>query len=87
MDRHEIDMGREVEHLITAARRYAEAYRSHFDSPVGDDGVLGDGVRDVLRGVNTLLNGPLGREDGGTCSSMLCAIAREHNLADENGEF
>lgn len=37
--------------------KYAEAYRIRFESPLSDDGVLGDYWLDALKGLHGLLNG------------------------------
>lgn len=88
MSTYETDMGNAIHDMLIAARRYAKAYQREFNAPVGNDGVLGDeGMRDILRGLNTLLNGPLGRCDGGELSVLIYKAAHEIGLADENGEF
>jgi hypothetical protein len=42
---------------MDAMLRYAKAYRRHFDSNVGDDGVLGPCFVDAIKGIRGLLNG------------------------------
>lgn len=57
--------------LLTGWLRYADAHESAYGSPVGDDGVLGlewARIGEALRG---LLNGHLGRLDGGTLDSLI----------------
>ena len=56
---------------------YAEHYRERFDSDVAADGVLGDGIAHILRGAEILLNGDLGRLDGGMCWQALETLAKE----------
>lgn len=88
MDRSEIKMGEQIIQIAYELKSYCRAYQEHFGSPIGGDAILGDeGVRDILRGLNTLLNGPLGQQDGGTLSKMLYDIAAKNGLLDENGEF
>lgn len=57
--------------LITAAATYADNYRRQFESQLGDDAVLGEPWADILRGVLQLLNGDLGRLDGGTVDKLV----------------
>lgn len=88
MNKHQIRMGSAVADLIDALETYCCAYYEFQGGPVGNDCIIGDeGVRDILHGINTLLNGDLGQHDGGNLSARLHQIAHEHELADENGEF
>jgi hypothetical protein len=80
-------MGAALSRIITDTWEYAHAYKEQYNEPIGEDGVLGDELRSILRGVNGLLNGPLGREDGGALSKRLYALAGQAGLLDENGEF
>ena len=85
---NENDMGAAISNMLVYAEKYAEAYRKNFESPIGDDYVLGDdGMRDIMRGLNNLLNGPLGRYNGGELSGLLHDAAARMGLTDENGEF
>jgi len=61
--------------LIVGAARYADAHAERYESVIGDDGVLGPNFRDILIGIRGLLNGQLGRLDGGTLDHMLCTLA------------
>lgn len=80
------DMGNAIRNMLEHLERYATAYKRAFGSDIGDDGVLGDGAHDILHGLNTLLNGPLGQHDGGTLSREVHRIAKSYGIADENGE-
>jgi len=51
---------RESEPLLVAMDvmlRYAKAYRRAYESPVGNDGVLGPEYARAIRGIRALLNG------------------------------
>lgn len=39
------------------------------------DYVLGVGIGEIIGGIRTLLNGDIGRLDGGTLDSVLCSLA------------
>lgn len=67
---------------IEAAALYADAHRARFDSPIGDDGVLGPCFRDWLTGLRGLLNGETGRLDCGTVDGLILEIAAIAGLED-----
>lgn len=84
----ETRMGSAILEMLSAAEDYAQWYEAVFDSKIGTDGVLGDdGMRQILRGIDALLNGPLGRFDGGTLSKAIYKAAKDMDLLDESGEF
>jgi hypothetical protein len=43
--------------MADALLSYAKAYRARFESPIGEDGVLGKPYCEALAGVRALLNG------------------------------
>jgi hypothetical protein len=79
--------GEALAEIIRQVDVYCSAYKAMYEQPVGDDGVLSQGVTDLLRGVDCLLNGELGRQDGGHLSAQLYELATRNGLTDENGEF
>lgn len=64
--------------FVTAAAVYADNHRKRFESRIGDDGVLGEPWALILMSVLTLLNGDLGRLDGGTVDALV-----RHMLIEE----
>lgn len=60
--------------LILSLAAYADIHQERFGSDIGDDGVLGDGWLDILKGTRVLLNGEMGTLDGGTLDSMLMRL-------------
>lgn len=50
---------------IRALAEYADAHQERYDSPLAEDYVLGEAWEQAIRGVLALLNGELGRLDGG----------------------
>jgi hypothetical protein len=66
--------------ICRALEEYATMHQQRFESPVGEDGVLGDGWRDILQGLRTLLNGEAGALDCGTVDGYLCRLAERHGV-------
>jgi hypothetical protein len=50
---------------------YAQAHRDAYDSPIGDDGVLGPEWAAIGHAMLGLLNGDLQRLDGGTLDAFI----------------
>lgn len=62
---------------------YADQHRTHFGSLIGEDGFLGpqwEAIGDALR---SLLNGSLGRLDGGVLDSAIQTIMNENAINTE----
>ncbi len=60
--------------LLSGLAEYAGAHVRQYDSPIADDGVLGEAWLDALRGLRALLNGELGRLDGGTLDHAILEL-------------
>lgn len=65
-----------LKHLIVGWARYAEAHQQRFGSSIADDGVLGPAWERIGSDLLLLLNGDLGRFDGGTLDGAIRDIAR-----------
>jgi hypothetical protein len=87
MTNTQIRAGEALAEIIRQTEIYCSAHRAMFSSPIGEDGVLSHGATLIMRGVEELLNGELGNQDGGDLSGKLYAIATQHSLIDDNGEF
>lgn len=59
---------------LVALRDYACAHEERYGSTLGQDGVLGEAWLDALRGFRALLNGELGRLDGGFLDGAICNL-------------
>lgn len=57
--------------MVLGLARYCDAYRKRYDTPIGDDGVLGENAADIAHGIIGLLNGELGGLDGGTMDRLV----------------
>lgn len=64
-----------LKQLILGWARYAEEHQKRFGSTVGDDGFLGPAWAEIGKSLRTLLNGDLGRFDGGTLVGAILDIA------------
>jgi hypothetical protein len=63
-----------IVNMIRAVDAYITWQEVQYGTP-WRDWVLGPGVGDLLEGIRTLLNGDLGRLDGGTLDAMLVDLA------------
>lgn len=57
--------------MIRAWAKYADQHRTRYESSIGDDGVLGVEWANIGRALLGLLNGELGRLDGGTLDGTI----------------
>jgi len=81
-------MGQAIQDAMLAMARYIRAYKAAYGDDVGDDAILGDlGVKVVLQGLETMLNGELGHREGGKLHRGILAIAADGRLLDGNGEL
>lgn len=71
--------------MIQAAALYADAHAERYGDAIGNDGVLGAHLAEVLSGIRGLLNGEAGRLDCGTLDAMVLAIVRTAGLNEEMG--
>lgn len=58
--------------LLASWAEYADQHRAAYDTGIGSDGVLGPAWADLGANIRRLLNGSLGRLDGGTLDSFIC---------------
>ena len=69
--------------MLEAWARYADDHRARYESPIGDDGVLSQYWRDIGLGLRGLLNGELGRLDGGTLDGFILDTMRAEGVETE----
>jgi hypothetical protein len=61
--------------MLRALADYVDAYRTEWpDLRLGNDCVLGEAWAEMLRGFRDLLNGNLGRLDGGALDAAVCDL-------------
>ena len=58
--------------MLHAWIAYGETHKRRYDSPIGNDYVLGPEWARIGRALRGLLNGDLGRLDGGTLDRDIC---------------
>lgn len=65
-----------IRQAITGWANLGVTHALMYDSPIGDDGVLGEAFADMGRALRTMLNGETGRFDCGTLDSLILDIAQ-----------
>jgi hypothetical protein len=59
---------------------YAQAHERRYESLIGDDGFLGPAWEEIGDSLRTLLNGELGRLDGGICDGFILNTMRDNGV-------
>ncbi len=62
---------------------YADIYKDQYDSLIGDDGVLGPEWESIGQALLGMLNGALGRLDGGTLDGAIRKALADNGCEDE----
>jgi len=70
--------------LLSGWLRYADAHHNAYGSGIGADYILGPAWAQIAGGLITLLNGDLGRLDGGTLDGLLRRTLTAEDLDGEN---
>jgi hypothetical protein len=63
---------------------YARQHEQRFESKIGDDGFLGPAWEEMGDNLRTLLNGDIGRLDGGTVDGFILNTMRENGVDTEH---
>ena len=66
--------------MLTGWLRYADAVQSAWDAGIGKDYVLGPLWAQIGSQLRGLLNGDLGRMDGGTLDGLLCRTLEQEGF-------
>lgn len=66
--------------MIVGFDEYGHSMRSKLGTPPGEDMFLGPAFKQIAEAVLILLNGDLGRFDGGTLDSLVRAICTENGV-------
>ena len=69
--------------MLDGWSEYAKAHKDACGSPIGDDAVLGSDWQEIGRALLCLLNGELGRFDGGTLDSSIRGTLVANGFEDE----
>jgi hypothetical protein len=75
-----------IVNLVLAFAAYADNHSARFDSKIGFDGVLGPAWADIGQSIITLLNGEIGRLDGGIVDGLVHDIMAEYGVDPDTGE-
>lgn len=73
-----------IVNMLRGWENYAKAHKVRFESPIGNDYVLGPAWQEIGQGIRTLLNGELGRLDGGTLDGFVLNTMAENGIDTEN---
>jgi hypothetical protein len=69
--------------MLLGLKHYASDHENAYGSKLADDGVIGEAWLDALRGLRAMLNGQLGRLDGGFLDAAICNLYREAGFDGE----
>lgn len=78
-------VGAPVVRMIEALALYADKHAERFESPIGNDYVLGVAWANIARGVRDLLNGEMGNLDCGTLDGMLVGMMEAQGIDPDTG--
>ncbi len=70
--------------MLSSWLRYADAVTNCWESGIGQDGVLGTEWAAIGSGLRGLLNGEIGRLDGGTVDSILVNALTDEGFDPDN---
>jgi hypothetical protein len=59
---------------------YFEDYARETESPIGEDGVIGEAAENMVAAVKIMLDGPTGRLDCGTLERRIRSLAMAHHV-------
>ncbi len=69
--------------LLIGWLKYADSHKHQYGSGIGDDGVLGPCWQDIGVGLLGLLNGHLGKLDGGTLDALIRTVLTAEGMNPE----
>ena len=69
--------------MIRGWREYADAHKEAYDTELSEDYVLGEDWRVMGQSLLGLLNGELGRYDGGTLDALIRETFRSNGFSSE----
>jgi hypothetical protein len=74
------DIEKGIVYLLVAWATYADEHYERFGSSIGEDGFLGKEWENIADSLFDMLNGELGRLDGGTLDGKIRAILENEDL-------
>ncbi len=60
--------------MLEGLEQYRNTHQEQYGTPIEQDYVLSEGVKDIAQGIRVLLNGEHGRLDAGTIDGYLVAL-------------
>lgn len=79
-------MEQAIVHACAALRHFGEGHRALYESPIGEDGVLGNYWLGMARALVGMLNGESGRLDCGTVDGSIRDMAREFGFTETEAD-
>jgi len=76
-------MEQAIVHACESLRLFGESHAELYNSPIGEDGVLGECWTDMAKALIGMLNGESGRLDCGTVESSIRYMAEEFGFDRE----
>jgi hypothetical protein len=73
-----------IVNMLRGWENYAKAHAKRFESPIGEDYVLGPAWQQVGEGIRALLNGVTDRLDCGTVDGFILNTMAENGINTEN---
>ena len=62
---------------------YAQTHQERYESPIGEDGVIGVAWAETGKAIHSLLDGETGRMDRGTLSTLIHGTMRDNGIDEE----
>lgn len=81
--RHNLEVQRNLNPVVlafNALQAMAESHEARFETPIGDDYILGDHWKDMAIGLRGMLNGDCGDLDCGTMDEAILKLAESHGM-------
>lgn len=79
----EIMFGQAVGNMFEALRQYASCHREAYESPIGEDYIIGEHWKQMASGLIGLLNGETGQLDCGEYDRRIRLLALNNGFSQE----
>lgn len=73
-----------IRNLTDVIGRYADYHAARYESPIGEDNILGPAWLQLIKSARTLLNGECGNLDCGTVDNLLVSMALNEGFSESD---